>query len=142
ARVDHRVRGRFVDRQMRAASEIAFLATDAAEPTLDSLDMHWLAAVRRACERQLIRRDREGVGAAGFDESQRLERLEGGARVNRGVDIAPAREDAALGVADRDRAAMGTLDPATARHFDKDGVHDRINRGRGSWRAAANRAAP
>ena len=114
---------RFVKRQMRPAGEVAFTAIDSFEPVFDALDMHRFAAVGSAGKRQLLLANREGVGGAAFDQCQCLKRLEGGARIHGSFDVAPATEDAAARVANRNRAAMGALDPAAARHLNENGIH-------------------
>ena len=53
----------------------------------------------------------------------RLQRLEGGARIDGGFDVAPLRDELAAGVADRDGAAVAAFDCDAARDFDENGVH-------------------
>ena len=57
---------------MRAAGEIAFAAIDAREPGFDALDVHRLAAVRGASEREFVVADAQGIGGAAFDERDAL----------------------------------------------------------------------
>ena len=81
-----------------------------------------LAAVRRAGQRELRVDQPEALGRAGGHQRQRLQALDGGARVDGAVDVAALAQHGAGGVDDGERAAMEGLDDVAAPEFDEDGL--------------------
>ena len=64
----------------------------------------------------------ERVGCTAFDQWQRLDRLDGGTRINRFINIAGREDGAAVSIEYRYRAAMTAFHAAAACDFDKDGI--------------------
>src|ERR1700761_3670341 len=82
-----------IGRQMRAAFEILAPQPGAAEPRSDGRDMRRLAVMRGAGQCQLLGTAAIAVGGAALDQRQGLERLDGGAGIDRTLDIAPGPND-------------------------------------------------
>ncbi len=76
--------------------------------------MHRLAPVRRAGERQVLRREPPGVGRAGLDQGDRLDRLQRGAGIGHEAGIAPAVDHLARGIGDSGGAEMDALHDRSA----------------------------
>ena len=108
-----------------AAFEIGFAEPHAPEPGGDRLDMGALAIVGSAGERDLGPAHRESIGGTGLDERQRLQRLDGRARIDRPRDVAPSRHDPPVGTHDRGGTAMAALDHVAAGELDEDRVGGR-----------------
>ena len=81
-----------------------------------------LAAVGGACERKLLLGQGVAVRRARFHQHERLQRLDGGARKNRALDVAERQHGAAVGIDHRDGAAMAALDHGAAQNFDQNGI--------------------
>ncbi len=94
--------------------------------------MERLAAVRGRGERDLGVAQPEGVGGAGLDQRQRLQRLDGRAREDRARGIAAGERHAAPHVDHGVGGAMAALDGVAASHLDD----DRIGRSAGEPRGA------
>ena len=92
--------------------------------------MDRLARMRCAGQRDLRRRQRKAIGGAAFDQRQRLQRLDGGARENRRRDIAERKDVAPSDVADRDGAAMPAFDAAAAQNFNQNRIVHALSPGR------------
>ena len=79
-------------------------------------DMAGLAAMRRAGKRQFLLAQAVAVRGAGFDQRQRLQRLDGRARKDRPLDVAERQHGSPVGIDDRDGAAVAAFDqPRRAR---------------------------
>ncbi len=107
----------------RTAGQGTLVQADAVQPGAHGLDVKRLAAVRGAGERELRLAQPEGVGGAGFDQGQRLQHLDGRARVDRVLDIATRPSEPARRIGDGDSAAMAALHQVAARDLDQDRVH-------------------
>ena len=107
--------------EVRAAFQVGGGAADPVEPGGDQRGVAGLAVVGGAGERQFLVGDAEGVGGAGFDQRDRLERLDRGAGEDRLFEIAPMGDDMAVGIDDGRDAPVARLDHAAARDFDQDG---------------------
>ena len=107
---------------MRAAFERARLAPAFGQHRARRLDMHRLAGMRGAGERDLRAAQAITIRRAALDERQRLQRLDGGARKHWRFDIAKRQHGSAVRIADGDRAAMDALDPRAARDFGEYGI--------------------
>ena len=64
-----------IERQVRAALEVADPAPDALEQGRDALDVHALAAVGRSRHGDVLGREAEPLRRAACDDGHRLERL-------------------------------------------------------------------
>jgi hypothetical protein len=98
-----RVRDRADARPVRAAFERADVEPGLGEHALDHLDVRRLAVVRRAGDRELLVVEVEAIGGAAFDQRDRLQQLDGGARKDRAIDVAERDQALAVGVEDGDR---------------------------------------
>ena len=111
---------------MRAAAQRRSVKPRRRQHALDTRDMCRLAAMRGAGERQLLLAEAVTICRTRFQERQRLERLDGGARKYRRRNVADGEHRLAVRVGDSDRAAMPALDQRPAHDFDKDRItHDR-----------------
>jgi hypothetical protein len=73
-------------------------------------------------QRDLGRRQAVTIRRAAFDQGQRLQRLDGGARKDRFRNIAKRENHAAVGVADGERAAMPAFDAVVPQDLDQDWI--------------------
>src|SRR5215831_5244290 len=78
--------------------------------------MHDIAAMRGASDGELIVSKPEGVCGAALDERDRLDRLDGRARINRTLDIAEREQEMSVRVGDSDCPSVAALDDRPARH--------------------------
>ena len=78
--------------------------------------------MRGAGQRQLLGAEAVAVGGAGFDQRQRLHRLDRRARIDRPLDVAQRQHRAAVGVDHRDRAAMPAFDQRAAQDLDQNRI--------------------
>ena len=84
-----------------------------------------LAAVRRTGERQFVFGESVAIGGAALDQPQRLQCLDRRAWKHRAVDIATRERSSAIGIHDRDRAAMAAFDHGAAQNLNQNRiVHD------------------
>ena len=112
-------------RPMGAAFQVALGQPRFLKHALRHQHMGRLAAMGGAGERDLARREAERIGRAGFDQRQRLERLDRRARIDRVLDMAGRRQHVARGIDHRKGAAVPAFDRGAAGDFDKDRVgHD------------------
>lgn len=109
-------------RPLRPASQGAFVKTGGVQHCGGDGNVVWLAAVGRLGQGQFTVTVAEGVGGAAFDQRQRLDRLDGGAGINRLVDIACRAYAPAVGIENGDCAAMAAFHAIAAGDFDEDGI--------------------
>ena len=64
-----------------------------------------LAAMRGASDGELLVAEAKGVGGAALNQRQRLHGLDRGARIDRALDVADAKQHAPIGIGDGDGAA-------------------------------------
>ena len=76
------------------------------------------SGMRRAGERNLLVAQTQPIGGAALDERQGLQRLDGGARIDRPVRVAKGHNHPAVGIDDRAGPAVGGFDPFSARGLD------------------------
>ena len=106
---------------MRAAFKRAFVVSSFREHPARS--RHVLASrVRRAAERNLLVAETQAVRGAACDERQGLQRLDGGARINRLLGVAKGHHHPAVRIDDRAGPAMGGFDPVAAHRLDDHGI--------------------
>ena len=123
ARRRQRARRSRVVRPVRAAFQAGVVASRLRQHRPRRRDMQRLAAVRGAGQRDLRIGQTEQVRRPARHQRQRLQRLHRRAREHGFVDVAGLPDDAAAGIDDRQRAAMGGFAPPAARHLDQDRVH-------------------
>ena len=80
------------------------------------------ARVRCAAERNLLLAQTQAVCSAARDERQGLQRLDGGARINRPIGVAKGHHHPAVRIDHRARPAMGGLNEVAARGLDNHGI--------------------
>ncbi len=107
---------------VRAAFECRFSQPRLRQHARGGLDVARLAAMRGAGEGQFGVAEAVAIGGAALDEGQRLQRLDGGAWIDRLVDVADGEDDLAVGVADHCRTAMDAFDHVAAQNLDEDGI--------------------
>ncbi len=117
---DHLVGGLGVGRQMRPALVIAHGQADALDPGLRDAGVADLPVVGGTGQRQLLVAQLVGVERARLDQRDRLDRLDGGARVDRRLDVAPLGQHTPVGIDDAGAPAMDGFHHAAARHLDED----------------------
>ena len=110
-------RGRVIG-QVRAAFEVVLAEPGARQPAAHHREMGRLAVVRRAGERDLLVRHRIALGGAALDQRQDLDRLDGRARIDHRIGVAPAPHEAAGRVDHRRVHQMPALDRRAAGAFD------------------------
>ena len=115
----HGTRGWLVKRQLRAAGQRLIREPGLRKNRLRGFHMERLAIVRRGAQRKLLRREGESIDAAGFDERQGLEHLDGGANETVMRRITGAGNQPLLCVDDRDVNAMDGFDEIAANCFDE-----------------------
>ena len=114
---------------MRAAFERAFIVSSFREHAARGRDMVLASRVRRAGERNLLVAETQAVRGAACDERQGLQRLDGGARINRSIGVAKGDQHAAVRIDDRARPAMGGFDEVPPRGLDDHGIrHELLSR--------------
>ena len=123
-----RERARFVlaERPMSAAFERPFVESRFGEHRARGRDMVLAARVRRAAERNLLVAQTQAVRSAACDERQGLQRLDGGARINRPIGVAKGHHHPAVRIDDRARPAMGGFDEVAARGLDDHWIGHRL----------------
>ena len=121
---DHIVGGFLMVGQMRSAGEVRLAAGDARKPGVYATGVHGLAGVGGAGKRQFLVADACGVGGAGLDHRQRLEGLEGRARIHRNTDRTHRLAQAAAGVANGDGAPVAALGYSGPNQLGQNGVGD------------------
>src|SRR5205814_299218 len=77
------------------------------------------AAMRRACERELLMAEPIVLGGARFDQRQSLQCLDGRARIDRAHHVAARQHRTAFGIDHGDGTAMRAFDAAAAQDFDE-----------------------
>jgi hypothetical protein len=81
--------------------------------------MTLFAAVRGTREREFFGTKAKSIGCAGFDHHERLQGFDGGARIDRQIDVAQDAHAPPFGIYDRDGTNMAALDKAAAHDFDQ-----------------------
>ncbi len=114
-----RLRGGRMDRRVRPAGERGRIEPGAREHALDQCDVRRLTRVRSRCERQLVLAEAEAIRGTGFDERQRLQRLDRGTGKHRARDVAQAEHCVAVGIDHGGCAAMLALEERAADDFDE-----------------------
>ena len=109
-------RGR--QRRVRAAGQVRLLATDGGQHPERQVDVHRLARMGAAGQREGVGAEAEAIGAAVRHERQRLERLGRGAPVRHQVRVARRSDEPALGVHHGDLDGVDRLAEFAARGFD------------------------
>ena len=115
---------------MRAAFERPFIVSRFGEHRARGRDMILAARVRRAAERNLLVAQTQAVRSAARDERQGLQRLDGGARINRSIGVAKGHHHPAVRIDDRARPAMGRFNEVAARGLDNHWVGHGLLSGR------------
>src|SRR5260221_1182561 len=108
----------FGEGPVRSAQQVALRATDLLEQLARARHLPRLARVRRADERQVLRRELESLGGAVLDQRQRLERLRRGAPERDRLGIAGCGDERTVGVHDRDVHAVARLDDGASPQLD------------------------
>src|ERR1700722_4745135 len=123
-----RERPRFVlaERPMRAAFEHPFIVSRFGEHIAHGRDMLLAARVRRAGERNFLVAQTEAVRSAARDERQGLQRLDGGARINRSIGVAKGHHHPAVRIDDRARPPVEGFNEVAARGLDNHWVGHRL----------------
>src|SRR6266481_568954 len=103
---------------MGPAFEITFADSDPGEPVAHRLDVTGLAVVRRAGQRHVLVAKAKALDRATLDERNGLDWLDGGSRQDEGVDVAPRRHHAAVGLDHGGDAFVSAFDDRAARDFD------------------------
>ena len=103
---------------MRAAFERPFIVARFGEHRARGRDMVLASRVRRAAERNLLVAQTQAIRGAAFDKRQGLQRLDGGARINRSLGVAKGHHHPAVRIDDRAGSAMGGFDEVAARGLD------------------------
>ena len=112
---------------MSAAFERPFIVSGFGEHCARGRDMVLASRVRRAAERNLLVAQTDAVRGAAFDQRQGLQRLDGGARIDRLLGVAKGHHHPAVRIDDRAGAAMGGFDPFAARGLDDHRIgHDTL----------------
>jgi len=109
---------------MGAAFERALVEAEARQPGPHHVDVHRLAAVRGAGQRQLGLAHAEALGRAALQQHQRLQGLDRRAREDRPVVLAQGLAQRAGGIGDGVADPVAALDPLAAAHQDanRDGL--------------------
>ena len=89
---------------------------------LRQFDMGRFTGMRGAGQGQFSVAEAVGISSTCFDQRQRLDCLDCGAREHRARRIADLQDGLAVGVEDRDGAAMGALDDRTAQNLDQNRI--------------------
>ena len=105
-------------RPMRAAFERVFIMIHFGEHRARSREMVLASRVGGAAERDLLVAQTEPIRSAAGDKGQGLERLDGGAGINRSIGVAKGQHHSAVRIDDRAGSAMGGFDEGAARRLD------------------------
>ena len=116
---NHGVRGWPVRGPMGAAFQIGFAKAEPLQPATDAIDMHRLTAVGRTGQGDLVVAYGKRTGRAGFDQRQRLQRLECRTCKYRSLNIAPGGNQSTAMVDDGGRASMHAFDKRAATDFNQ-----------------------
>ena len=125
-----RQRGRLMDRRMGAAAKCRGIETDPRQHPLSCRDMIRLAIVGRTRKRQFLIRQAKPVGRPRFHQNQRLQGFDRRTRVYGPLDIANSERAEAIGIDQRNGAAVTAFDHTAAKNIDKNrilhrsGLHD------------------
>ena len=111
---------------MCAAFERPFIVSRFREHRARGRDMVLASRVGRAAERNLLVAQTEPIRSAACDERQGLQRLDGGARINRSIGVAKGHHHPAVRIDDRARPAMGGFDEVAAHGLDDHRVGHRL----------------
>jgi len=111
---------------MAAAAQVGLFRADAVEHALHDCDVHCLAAVAGAHQRQHLRVEAEALHAAVLYEGERLQGLERRASEVQPMGVADAGDQPPVGVHYGDRADVHALGKAAARGADQRDVLWRI----------------
>ena len=122
---------------MGAALERALVEAEAREPGAHPVDVHRLAAVRGAGQRQLRLADGEALGGAALQQDQRLQGLDRRAREDRPIGLARGMAQRAGGIADRVADAVPALDMLAT--VDEDSDRNGLRSGNGHNKGLAAR---
>ena len=104
--------------QVGAAFEVVLAEAGALEPAAHHLHMGRLAVVRGAGDGNLLIGHRMALGGTGLDQRQHLHGLDGRARIDDPVRLAPALHEAPRGIDQRGIDQMPAFDRRAARAFD------------------------
>ena len=108
-----------VRRPVRAAFERRRVEAGARQHAARDLDMRRLAAVARTRERKLRVAEPVAIRGAALDQRQRLQRLHGGARIDRLPGVAERQYGRAVGVDHHDGPAVAALHQGAAGDLDQ-----------------------
>src|SRR3984885_14942675 len=111
---------------MSAAFERTFVISCFGEHRARGRAMLLASRVRRAAESNLLVAQTQAVGSAARDERQGLQRLDGGARIDRSIGVAKSHHHPAVRIDDRARPAMDRLNEIAARGLDDHRVGHRL----------------
>ncbi len=117
-----RGRRRAMGRPLRAAIQRAFVKPGGFQHGSGNGDVIGLTAMGGLRQGQFTLAVAECVGRTTFDQRQCLDRLDGGTRINRFIDIAGREDGPAVSVEYRYRASMTAFHAVATRDFDEDGI--------------------
>ena len=106
-------------RRVAAALQLRYVGAGFRQDALDDGDVHRLAAVARAHQRQFVRRETVALHAAVLDERQRLQGLQRRAGEIERVGIPDGGDQPAGRIGDGDRSVVHALRGAAAGGFDQ-----------------------
>ena len=118
----HGMGGSFVRRPVRAAFQVFARQADLRQPGRHCLCMARLAAVRGAGQGNFRIAKAEGFRGAALYQRNRLQRFDGGTRIDGGGMIAPAFRDLARYIDDRHAAAVAAFDDRAAGDLDENRI--------------------
>jgi hypothetical protein len=104
---------------MRPACKRGFVKAGALQHTLRRADMLRFAAMRGAGKGNLLLSQSKSIGRTGFDQRKRLQRLDGGTRIDRTVRVTDRKNGRPGHVHNGDGAAMATLDQCSSCRFNE-----------------------
>src|SRR5437667_4853565 len=104
---------------MHAALQSAFIQTDLVEHRSHGVDVHWLAAVRAAGDRDFLFREAKTIGSARSDHWNSLKRLSRRTYIAYGLRQAQGSNGFAPPVDRRQVSAMSGFDNRAAPDFDQ-----------------------
>ena len=107
---------------MRATFERPLITSCLGEHRAHGRDMIVASRVRRAGERNLLVAQAQAVGSAAFDERQGLQRLDGGAGINRPLCVAEGDHNSAVRIDDRAHSAMSGFNQGASQDLDDHGI--------------------
>ena len=107
---------------MRAAFEVVVAVTEAFQPSPGRVYVRRLALVAGAGQGQFPVADAEGIGRTALDQRQRLQGLDGRARIDVALQVAGRVHDVAFDIDHGEGAAVAALDHLPAGHLDQHGV--------------------